>query len=155
VKEVEDNISDIEDDMVSPISLCFFEELIKTALFISYEVTNCDLPTIELLHSVWRRATQGRNEVRWRPGQGSKFSASMFAPDIFRKLMHCIEETTCDIVGTFRRPGNCVFLPPRYGPGATIQFCAFRSRRPHSGLLLVSVSKDAAFETLVSYGHVF
>ena len=40
----------------------------------------------------------------------------MFAPEVFRKQMYCIEEITCDIVELFgariviRRPGNCVPL---------------------------------------------
>jgi len=28
----------------------------------------------------------------------------MFEPEVFRKHMYYIEESTCDIVGTFRRP---------------------------------------------------
>ena len=28
----------------------------------------------------------------------------MFEPEFFRKQMYSIEESTCDIVGTFRRP---------------------------------------------------
>jgi len=41
----------------------------------------------------------------------------MFEFDVFRKEMYCIEDSTCDIVGTFRRPGNCAPLsPPRYAP---------------------------------------
>jgi len=37
--------------------------------------------------------------------------------------MYCIEESTCDIVGTFRHPpviqlqGHCAPLPPCYAPG--------------------------------------
>jgi len=31
----------------------------------------------------------------------------MFESEVFRKQLSCIEESTCDIVGTFRRPGNC------------------------------------------------
>jgi len=46
------------------------------------------------------------------PGTRSKFGAPMFELEIFRKQMHCVEESTCDIFGIFRRPGNCV--PPRY-----------------------------------------
>ena len=34
----------------------------------------------------------------------SKFGACMFKPVVFRKQVCCIEESTCDIVGTFRRP---------------------------------------------------
>jgi len=28
----------------------------------------------------------------------------MFEPEVFRKQMHCTEESTCNIVETFRRP---------------------------------------------------
>jgi len=37
---------------------------------------------------------RGKKQV-WRP---------MFEPEVFRKQMHCIVESICDIVGTFRRP---------------------------------------------------
>jgi len=56
-------------------------------------------------------------------GARSRFGAPMFEPDVFRKQMYCIEESICDIVGTFRRstqsfgvpivirrPGNCAPL---------------------------------------------
>jgi len=48
--------------------------------------------------------SQGRNEVRWRPGAKSKLSAPMFEPTIIWKQMYCIKESTCDIAGTFQRP---------------------------------------------------
>ena len=41
--------------------------------------------------------------------------------------MHCIEEKTCDIVGTLRRPqflapgAFCLPCPPRYDPGVTLR----------------------------------
>ena len=38
----------------------------------------------------------------------------MFEFEVFRKQMHCIEESTCDIVGAFRRPGNCAPFASRY-----------------------------------------
>jgi len=38
------------------------------------------------------------------PGARSKFSAPTFENEVFRKQIYCIEESTCDIVGTFRRP---------------------------------------------------
>ena len=46
------------------------------------------------------------------PGTRGKFSAPMFETEVFRKQMYCIEESTCDIVRTFRRPrpGNCAHL---------------------------------------------
>jgi len=46
------------------------------------------------------------------PGARSKFGSPVFEPEVFRKQMYCIEESACDIVGTFgapiviRRPGN-------------------------------------------------
>jgi len=36
------------------------------------------------------------------PGARSKFDAHMFEPEVFQKQMYCVEESTCDIVGTFR-----------------------------------------------------
>jgi len=42
----------------------------------------------------------------------------MFKPEVFWEQMYCIEESACDIVGTFRRPivirhpGNCAPLAP-------------------------------------------
>jgi len=73
---------------------------------------------------------QGRNEVRWRPGEKtnsappwSKFDAPIVKSEFFRRQIYCFEESTCDIVGTFRclqqwfsapivnwRPGNCASL---------------------------------------------
>jgi len=70
------------------------------------------------------------------PGARIKFCAPMFEPEVFRKQLYWIEESTCDIVGTFRcslsrtphsdsvppqwfgtpivirRPGNCAPLSP-------------------------------------------
>ena len=53
----------------------------------------------------------------------SKFGAPMVEPELFRKQIYCTEESTCDIVGTFRRPqwlgarGIAPHLPPlRYAP---------------------------------------
>jgi len=41
----------------------------------------------------------------------------MFEPEIFRKQMYCIEESACDIIWAFRRPGNlCPPFPHRYAP---------------------------------------
>jgi len=45
------------------------------------------------------------------PGAGSKFGALMFEPELFRKQICSIEESTC-AVGTFRRPGNCTPFSP-------------------------------------------
>jgi len=48
------------------------------------------------------------------PGARSKSGAPMFEPEVFRKQTYCFEESTCDIVGTFRR------LPQSFGPPAVI-----------------------------------
>jgi len=51
-------------------------------------------------------------------GARSKFGVPMFEPEVFRKQMYFIEESTCDIVGTFRSPEvirgprNCAPLAP-------------------------------------------
>jgi len=71
------------------------------------------------------------------------FGAPLFEPEIFWKQIYCIEECTCDIVGTFqrhpqsfgalvviRRPGNCALLaPPRYALCTTLTYCHSRTRR--------------------------
>jgi len=41
-------------------------------------------------------------------GARSKFGAPMLELGVFRKQTCCIEESTGDIAGTFRRPGNCL-----------------------------------------------
>jgi len=38
------------------------------------------------------------------PGARIKFGAPMFEPEVFRKQMCCIEESTCDTVGIFGAP---------------------------------------------------
>jgi len=63
------------------------------------------------------------------PGARSKYGTLMFEPEVFRKQLYCIEESTYDIVGTFRRspqsfgapvvirrPGNCSPCPPSLRP---------------------------------------
>jgi len=46
---------------------------------------------------------QGCNEVRWRPGQEASLAPSC-SKQVFRKQMHRIKRSTCDIIGAFRRP---------------------------------------------------
>jgi len=46
---------------------------------------------------------------------------SIFEPTFFRKQMYCIEESTCDIVGTFRRTENCTSPCPL--PLRTLDHC--------------------------------
>ena len=60
----------------------------------------------------------------------------MFESEVFRKPIHCVEESTCDIVGTFRRspqsfsapivirrPGNCAPLPAFVTPLGVLRYC--------------------------------
>jgi len=68
------------------------------------------------------------------PGTITKLGAPMFEPEVFPKQMYCIEESTCDIVGPFRRstpvgrrahgdsaPGElCPSFPFRYAPSPCI-----------------------------------
>jgi len=70
----------------------------------------------------------------------------MFEPELFRKQIHCIEETTCNISGTFRRPiltrrpGNCAPLsPPRYAPDRMSPSDAVDLGRPCNNLFEIQV----------------
>jgi len=51
------------------------------------------------------------------PGAKDKFGTPRFEPEVFWKLKHCVEESTCNIVGTFWhplviwRPVHCAPLP--------------------------------------------
>jgi len=56
------------------------------------------------INTINNSCTQGHNEVRWRPGQEASLAPPMFETEVCRKLMYCIEGSTCDIVGTFQRP---------------------------------------------------
>jgi len=40
----------------------------------------------------------------------------MFDPELFRKQIYCIQGSTCDTFGAFRRPGIVPPAPPRYAP---------------------------------------
>ena len=62
------------------------------------------------------------------PGIRSKFSGTILEPEVFRKQMSCIEESTCDIFGTFRCPPQSFGAPRSHSaPSAVIH-------RPHSDL---------------------
>jgi len=37
------------------------------------------------------------------PGARNRFGVPVFEPDVFWKEMHCIEESTCDVVDTLQR----------------------------------------------------
>jgi len=51
----------------------------------------------------------------------------MFEPEVFRKQMYCVEESTCDIVGPFRRPtqsfGAREIVPPLVANSIKITSC--------------------------------
>jgi len=57
-------------------------------------------PFAPLLHATQCRGVTRLDDARVR----STFGAPIFETEIFRKQICCIEESTCDIVGTFRRP---------------------------------------------------
>jgi len=68
---------------------------------------------------------QGRNEIRWRPGKKLVWRLIIFHVrtwGLSEAMVHCIEESTCDIVGTFRRPGNSAPLAP-----PSLRPCPWRS----------------------------
>ena len=46
----------------------------------------------------------GFMDVTRLDGARNMLCAPMLEPELFRKQMYCIEESTCDIAGTFRRP---------------------------------------------------
>jgi len=83
--------------------------------------------------SFWRTS---RGVTRLDGARGKyKFDASMFEPEIFLKEIYCIEESTCDIVGIFRRPSSdsasgdgALLVPPRYAPAHTSKHSNMESR---------------------------
>ena len=72
-------------------------------------------PLITLcLNQPW--TTQGRTDVRWRPGQEKSLAPLCSNLGSFGSNLQRTEQSTCDIVGTFRRllvirrPGYCAPL---------------------------------------------
>ena len=81
----------------------------------------------------------------------SKFGASMFEPKVFRKQMYSIEESTCDIFGTFRCPSQSSGAPrsdsvPENVPLVTPLYV---SKQPNQCTHYSAVSADA--ETSAKY----
>ena len=77
------------------------------------------------------------------PGARRKFGAAMFEPDVFREQMYCIEESACDIVGTFRRLGNCASLvPSRYVPDGPAVFRSCNVLWPSKALVCCRLSRN-------------
>ena len=75
---------------------------------------------------IFRTCSQGHNEVRWRPGQEASLAPPTFEPEVFRKQMHCVDKSSCDIIGIFRRPRSDLAsgelrppCPPRYAPACS------------------------------------
>jgi len=64
------------------------------------------------------------------PGQEASLAPPSSKVGYFGSKMYCIEENTCDIVGTFRRPGNrAPLVTPLYsGHMSALMFCAFLLR---------------------------
>ena len=69
--------------------------------------SQCSKTTYEGVASKLSVSEQGGNEARWRPGQEASLAPPMFEREAFRKQSYRIQRSTCDIVGAFRRPGNC------------------------------------------------
>jgi len=48
---------------------------------------------------------RGKKQIRRPPGRTpwSEFGAPMIKSEFFRTQIYCVEESTCDMVGTFRR----------------------------------------------------
>ena len=47
-----------------------------------------------------------------RAGARNKFCTSKFEPEVVLEQICCVEESTWDIAGTFRRPGHCAPIAP-------------------------------------------
>jgi len=66
----------------------------------------------------------------------------MFEPEVFRKQMHCIEESTCDTVGLFGEPkrfgarGIAPPSPPRYALELFSQKCILYTLPADSSVFL-------------------
>jgi len=50
------------------------------------------------------------------PGARNRFSTPMFEPKVFWELIYCIEGSTCNTVGAFRRHGHCAPLVTTWLP---------------------------------------
>jgi len=71
---------------------------------------------------------QGPNEVRWHLVQEASLAPPMFKTGLMGAncIFYCMEESTCDIVGIFRCPGNCVPLPSSHYALATLHCAIIR-----------------------------
>jgi len=87
------------------------------------------------------------------PEVRSKLGTPMFEPEVFRKHTHCIEVSTCNIFGTFRRP--CGDLAPHIdsAPGelrplAPPGYAPAQSRRPRHTLSLIPINQGLQTQVL-------
>jgi len=53
---------------------------------------------------------QACNEIRWRPGHEASLAVPRWQ-QVFQKQMCYIEESICDIIGTFWRPSQSLESP--------------------------------------------
>ena len=95
------------------------------------------------------RLRQGRNEVRWRPGQEASLAPPYSNLRPFGSKWTVWEESTCDIVWTFRRPRSPSApggLCPRCAPG--LKWTAERSfLRSAAVIHSVTVNRTHNLET--------
>ena len=109
-----------QESRLSLVRRCF---VVTPVDMLAVEVTNVQTGVWERRYGrwcesrAWKFVDQGCNETIWRPGQKAnsarplvepalpwpKFGAPVVESEFFRRQIYCIEESTCDIVGTFRR----------------------------------------------------
>ena len=84
-----------------------------------------------------------RGATRLDGGRGKKQVWSrdpIFEPEVFRNQMYCIEESTSDMVGTFRRPLYCYPLYlPMLRPLQLTDFLTLSSNLSHLGLFSITI----------------
>ena len=82
--------------------------------------SNCHSPKKQcqyLAHSSKNYCKQARNEVKWPTGQQQVWRPHVRTWRLLKAdVLYCIEEGSCNIVGTFRCPGSWVSVVPRYAP---------------------------------------
>jgi len=81
----------------------------------------------------------------------------MFEPKVFREQMYCVEECTCDTVGTFLHQGHCDPIAScSYAPEWKISIKEYKlyfRRSQGANTFLGDVSKLFQFILVVSHGY--
>ena len=83
--------------------------------------TFCHFPNVRMRTNAFRKE-QGRNEVRWRPGQEASLAPPCSNLRSFGTKCTVLKEVLVTLLGLFgapigiRRPGNCAPLPPVVTP---------------------------------------